>query len=139
MQKNTTRPDAEKLKACIVEDEALIQEMYKDKLHQEGFLVVTANDGQEGIEVIKQEKPDIILADLMMPNKDGFELMQNLKEDPALAKIPVIILTNLDNSEAAEKSSEFNADFYLVKSQYSPSDVVNIVKEILSAQHKILI
>jgi two-component system, OmpR family, alkaline phosphatase synthesis response regulator PhoP len=128
-----------KLKVCIVEDEAMIQEMYKDKLKQEGFLVVTANDGEEGFELIKQEHPDIILADIMMPNQDGIALMGNLKKDPSLSKIPVIILTNLDDSETADRTADFNVAFYLVKAQYSPSDVANVVKEVLDSQHKMIV
>jgi DNA-binding response OmpR family regulator len=136
MEKNAPGAETEKLKVCLVEDEPLIQEMYKDKLKQEGFLVATADDGEQGLALIKQENPDIVLADIMMPNKDGIFLMESMKQDPALSKIPIVILTNLDDSETAERTSKFDADFYLIKSQYSPSDVVNIVKEILSGQHK---
>ena len=130
--------ETEKIKVCIVEDEIMIQQMYKDKFQQEGFLVITASDGKEGFRLIKNEEPDIILADIMMPNQDGIGLMKELKKEPSLSKIPVIVLTNLDNSETAEKTADFNVDFYLVKSQHSPSDVVNIVKEVLDSRHMIV-
>lgn len=136
MQKSTA--DGQKLKVCIVEDEPLIQEMYKDKFEHDGFDVSTASDGEEGLGVIKKEKPDIILTDLMMPNQDGISMMKRLRQDPSFSKTPVVILTNLDNSETAEKTSDFNAAFYLVKSRYSPSEVANIVKEILASQYKIM-
>jgi DNA-binding response OmpR family regulator len=130
--------ETEKIKVCIVEDEEMIRQMYKDKFQHEGFLVITANDGEEGFRLIKDEKPDIILADIMMPNQDGIGLMKQLKQEPSLSKIPVIVLTNLDDNETAEKTADFNVDFYLVKSQHSPSDVVNLVKEVLDSRHIIV-
>lgn len=126
---------SQKFTVCIVEDEALISEMYKTKLEQEDYLVITAEDGEQGLKLLKQYKPDIALIDLMMPNKDGFELMKELKADSELSKIPIIILTNLDDAETADKTANFDAAFYLIKSQYSPSDVVNIVREVLDSQH----
>lgn len=126
---------SQKFTVCIVEDEALILEMYKAKLEQEGYSVITAEDGEQGLSLLKQHRPDIALIDLMMPNKDGFELMKALKADKELSKIPIIILTNLDDAETADKTADFNAAFYLIKAQYSPSDVANIVREVLDSQH----
>lgn len=132
---NNKKPPSQKFTVCIVEDEELISEMYKAKLEQEGYQVLLADDGEKGLALIKESKPDIALIDLMMPNKDGFSLMKSLKEDPSLSKIPIIILTNLDDAETAEKTADFDAAFYLIKSQYSPTDVVNIVGEVLDSGH----
>lgn len=135
--KKPSSSPSQKFTVCIVEDEALISEMYKTKLEQEGYLVVTAEDGEQGLKLLKQHKPDIALIDLMMPHKNGFELMKELKADSELSKIPIIILTNLDDAETADKTADFDAAFYLIKSQYSPSDVVNIVREVLDSQHAV--
>ncbi|MEA2007412.1 MAG: response regulator [Patescibacteria group bacterium] len=132
---NKKKSHSQKFTVCIVEDEALISEMYKTKLQQEGYEVILADDGEKGLTLIKQEKPDIALIDLMMPHKDGFSLMKSLKEDSVLSKIPIIILTNLDDAETADKTADFDAAFYLIKSQYSPTDVVNIVGEVLDSGH----
>jgi DNA-binding response OmpR family regulator len=93
-------PPAQKFTVCIVEDEALISEMYKAKLEQEGYRVLIADDGEKGLALIKENKPDIALIDLMMPHKDGFGLMKSLKEDNDLSKIPIIIRISKGNINA---------------------------------------
>lgn len=122
-------------KVCIIEDEELISEMYKAKLEEEGMKVHTAEDGEKGLELIKEVQPDIALIDVIMPNKGGIELIQDIRKDASISRIPVIILTNLDNTETVEKTYELDVAFYLVKSQYQPSDVARIVKEVLSSNH----
>lgn len=130
-----TTTEKKMLKACVVEDEEMISEMYKAKLEEENFEVYVASDGEEGLALIKKVKPDIALVDVMMPNKDGISLIQEMRKDPDVGRTPVIILTNLDNSETVEKTYDLDVAFYLVKSQYQPSDVARIVKEVLSSKH----
>lgn len=125
----------QEITVCIVEDEDMIAEMYRVKLEEENFQVFTASDGEKGFEVIKRVKPDIALIDIMMPNKDGISLIKNIREDPSISRTPVIILTNLDNSEVVKRTYDLDVDFYLIKSQYQPSDVVKIVKEVLDSKH----
>ncbi|MEA1926286.1 MAG: response regulator [Patescibacteria group bacterium] len=125
----------QEITVCIVEDEEMIAEMYRIKLEEKNFQVFVASDGEKGFEIIKRVKPDIALIDIMMPNKDGISLIKNIRKDPSISRIPVIILTNLDNSEIVKKTYDLDVDFYLIKSQYRPSDVVKIVKEVLSSKH----
>jgi CheY-like chemotaxis protein len=120
-----------KRKICIIEDEASIREVYQIALEGNGFDVVTASDGEEGLAVLKAQKPDLALIDILMPKKDGITLMHEMQADPELYKIPVIILTNLGNEEVIEKTRGLQSQFYLIKSQYSPKDVVRVVKETL--------
>jgi CheY-like chemotaxis protein len=121
---------------CIIDDESLIVEMYSVKLKIEGFDVISACDGEKGLELIKEKKPEIILLDLSMPGMDGFEVMKNLKKNKQLYKIPVIILTNYDLPEMRKQACELGALFFVVKAQHLPSDIAKMVKEILAVKLK---
>ncbi len=120
-----------KQKVCIVEDDPSIQEMYKVKLLQEGYEVITANDGEEGYEVISSERPDIALIDIGMPKMNGIELMKALYDDPELSKIPVVVLTNYDDESIVNQTKGLQSRFYLVKALFTPSGVARIVREVL--------
>jgi DNA-binding response OmpR family regulator len=120
-----------KQKICIVEDEPSIREIYQLALEENGYEVVTAGDGEEGFNVISAEKPDLALIDIMMPVKDGISLIKDLKADENLAKIPIIVLSNLTEEETLAKRNELRTNFYLIKSLFTPKAVVRIVKEVL--------
>lgn len=125
-----------KKKICIIDDEPLILEMYKIKLINEGFEVVTACDGAQGFLTLKKEKPDLALVDIIMPNEDGLSLMKRIKNDPETEKMPVIVLTNLDDAKTRKTACELGALFYLVKPHFMPSQLVKIVKEVLNVKIK---
>lgn len=124
----------ESFKICIVDDESLIIDMYRIKLEANGFKVVSAVDGADGFDVIKNERPDLALVDIIMPNNDGFQLIEKLKNNQNLRKIPIIVLTNLDGPEIREKASRLGVLFFLVKPHFMPSQVVKIIKEALAAK-----
>ncbi|MDP2838252.1 MAG: response regulator [Candidatus Moranbacteria bacterium] len=90
----------EKKKVCIIDDDANIREIYLTKFNQEGFDVSLAMNGEEGLKVIRETKPDIILLDLQMPIMSGVEVLDALHKDLELSKIPVIVLTNIDHEDA---------------------------------------
>lgn len=121
-------------KVCIVEDEPMIQEIYKIKLEEEGFQVITANDGEEGFELIKKELPDIALVDVSMPKIDGITLIRMLQKDEVLLKIPIIVTSNVNDENTLKKAGELDVKFYLVKSLFTPKDVVQIVREALESK-----
>lgn len=118
-------------KVCIIEDEDNIREIYQIALEKEGYEVLTACDGEEGLELLKKNRPDLVLVDLMMPKKDGITLMKEMLADEKLSKIPVIILTNFGSEEMLEKVKDLQSEFYLIKSQYQPKDVVKVVREVM--------
>ncbi len=124
---------AKKYKVCIIEDDPNILEVYERKISRSGFEVVTARDGIMGWEVLKKEFPDIALIDILMPKMNGIELMKKMKEDEELSKIPVIVLTNLEDYETVKKISDLQSRFYLVKALFSPQKVVDLIKEVLKA------
>lgn len=117
---------------CIVDDEAVIVEMYAFKLKQAGYRVISASDGVEGYKVIARQKPDLVLVDLIMPNMDGMTLIRKLKTDTTLKTIPLIVLTNLGNPEKEAEALKLGALFFLVKPHFMPSKILEIVDEVLS-------
>lgn len=121
----------QKKKVCIIDDDPNLREIYLMKFNQEGFDVSLAVDGEEGVKLIREKRPDIILLDLQMPVKNGVEVLQELEADSELSKIPVIILTNIDNEDAFREVGKFETRFYLIKSLTTPQKAVDYVKEVL--------
>lgn len=120
------------IKVLIIEDDLLIQRMYQKIFAFEGYDVKIASNGQEGLEIIKSDKPTIVLLDVMMPVLNGMEVLTKLKEDPDTKSIPVIMLTNLAGEKDAETALSKGAVKYIVKSDFDPKQVVDMVKEILA-------
>src|SRR5271169_5271853 len=99
----------------LVEDNLHIQRIFQDKLQREGFRVVTANDGAAGIERAAEIHPDAILLDIMLPKVDGFQVLATLREDPALAHIPVFILSNRATSNDVQHATSLGARHFFAK------------------------
>jgi len=121
------------IKVLVVEDDELISRMYQKVFQSEGYEVFVAENGQVGLDLARTKEPTIILLDIMMPKLNGMQMLQQLKADPKIAKIPVVILTNLSGTADAEKALEFGAVKYIIKSEYKPKEVFDIVKKILAA------
>ncbi len=119
-------------KILFVEDEPSLQKTMEKILTQEGFKVLAALDGETGLNLIKKEKPDLVLLDLILPKKDGFEVLKEMKEDAELKDIPVIVLTNLEGMGDVEKALSLGATTYLIKANYELEDVVNRIKQFLN-------
>lgn len=118
-------------KIVVVEDDAHISKVYEIKLAKEGFNVVLARDGEEAVAKITAEKPDLVLLDLMLPKKDGFEVLGEVKKNPELAQIPIIVLSNLGQQTDQERAMVLGASEYLVKVDYPIQEVINKVKKYL--------
>ncbi len=113
----------------IVEDEPTLQKALTIALEQEGYQVQGALDGEAGLRLAKETKPNLILLDLILPKMDGFEILEELKKDENTKDLPVIILTNLESSQDIEKALVLGAKTYLVKANYDLKDVIQKVKE----------
>lgn len=124
-------------KIFIVEDDPLMSRMYEKAFRLNGYDVELAFDGEEGLKKLEDmdEKPTVVLLDIMMPKMSGFDVLKAVKGDKSLKKIPMIALTNLAGKDDAEKALKLGAALYLVKSQYDPKEVVEKVKEVI-ANHK---
>ncbi len=121
-------------KIVIVEDDVAMREIVVHKLSTSGFAVKEAEDGQEGLDLIISEKPDIVLLDLMLPEMDGFQVLEKLRkhEDPKVAATPVIILSNLWSNKDILKTKALNVSAYLVKAYFTTEEILNKVNEVLS-------
>lgn len=118
-------------KVLIVEDDPLMSRMFEKIFTFEKFEVEIANDGVEGLKKAKSYKPTIILLDVMMPRLNGLQTLKKLKENATTSKIPIIMLTNLAGQQDAETALSMGAVKYIVKSEYDPKQVSDMVKEIL--------
>ena len=118
----------------LAEDDPLMSRMYERAFKTSGFDLHIAFDGEEAIKTLKAmtPKPVVVLLDVMMPKKSGFDVLREMKADEKLKNIPVILLTNLAGDKDAEKGLELGAVLYLVKSQYSPKETVTKIKEIIA-------
>ena len=120
-----------KKKILLVEDEAMIVEMYKLRFNEDGFEVLVTDKGSEAIKLAKEEKPNIILLDIILPEMDGFAILEQLKGSAATKKIPVIMLTNLGQESDQKKGTEGGADSYLLKASNTPAEVVKEIKKLI--------
>lgn len=118
-------------KILIIEDDKFLRELIGQKLLKEGYDIAEAVDGEKGIKGAKDEKPDLILLDLILPGMDGFEVLIKIKGDSKTAQIPVIILSNLGQKDDIEKGLKMGAADYLIKAHFSPGEIIDKVKVIL--------
>lgn len=118
----------EKKKIMIVEDDSFVMDIYHTKLEQENFEVIEAVNGVEAMKKLQEVSPDIILLDIIMPYMDGLEVLQKIKGDDKLKNIPVVLLTNLSQKEEVNRGLELGANDYLIKSHFTPSEVLEKIK-----------
>ena len=119
------------IKIAIIEDDAVISQMYRMKFEAEGFEVQMAANGRLGVELVEKMRPTIILLDLRMPEMDGAEALTNIRKHDWGKDIPVLILTNVGEEEAPTELKELNVLSYIVKADLTPSQVVDRVKKAL--------
>ena len=119
-------------KVLIIEDDQRINKVYTAKLLVEKVKAITALDGEEGLRKVYSEKPDLILLDLMLPKKSGFEILKEIKADPKVKDIPVLILSNLAQEKEIEEGLALGALDYLVKTNYSIQQVMEKINKALN-------
>ncbi len=119
------------MKILIIDDEQSILKMYTAPFEAKGDEVMTALEGETGLKFARDQHPDVILLDIIMPRVNGLDILKTLKEDPATKEIPVVLLTNLPEESSIEKTKSLGAAGYLVKAQNEPSIVVEKVKKIV--------
>ena len=121
-----------KVLVLVVEDDVILANMYTQKLETENYGVEVCYDGAEGYEKIKLDKPSVVIMDLLMPNMNGFEVLQKVKADEKLKNTPIILLSNVAAPGEAQKALNAGASAYFVKAETKPSDIVAKVKDLLS-------
>ncbi len=122
----------------IVEDDVAMREIVTHKLSSSGFTVKEAEDGRLGLDLINQTKPDLVLLDLMLPEVDGFEVLETVRKstDPKLAKTPIIILSNLWSNKDILKTKALHVQAYLVKAYFTTEEILKKVEEVLANPDK---
>ncbi|MDD3646954.1 MAG: response regulator [Candidatus Dojkabacteria bacterium] len=120
-------------KILIAEDETFLRSIIKSKLAKSGYEVIEVEDGEAALRSIQNDKPDLVLLDLMMPKMNGYDVLKKIKEDPELANIPVIVLSNLGQDSDIEKGKELGAVDYIVKSNVSINEVLKKVEDTINS------
>lgn len=123
-------------KVLIIEDDTFISELYKVVFSKRGYEPIIAKDGEEGFLKVQELRPRIVLLDIMMPKMNGLEMLQKLKKETDLQGISIIVLTNLSESTIENQILEAGALKYLIKSRYTPDQIVDIVQETIAEGEK---
>lgn len=121
-------------KVLLVEDEALIRELYARQLSKSGFLVKSVADGESGLQALNQEKFDLLLLDIMLPGMNGLEMLKEFKSKNPDSTMLVILLTNLGQESVIKEGFELGANAYLIKTSYTPDQIVEEVKNTLDGK-----
>jgi len=116
-------------KVLVVEDEQLIADLLQKKLIKEGYYAFAAGDGEAALQQIREERPDIVLLDIVLPRMNGFEVLAELRKDEELRKIPVIIISNSGQQAEIEKAKEVGVRDWLVKTEFDPKEVLEKVQK----------
>ncbi len=124
-------------KVLLVEDDNNLREIFEMRLQAEGYQTVVAGNGEEGLVVAMKEKPDLIIADIMMPKLSGFEMLETLRASPELKDTKAIMMTALGQAEDQARGERAGVVKYLVKSQVTLEDFVRIVREVLQPDQKV--
>ncbi len=120
-----------KKKILLVEDEEIIRNLLKKKLEQEGYEVKIAIDGEDGLKAMRNEKPNLVLLDIIMPKLSGFEVMEEIQKNEELKMIPVIVISNSGQPVELDKAKKLGAKDWLIKTEFDPQEVVaKVVKQI---------
>ena len=122
---------AKKKTILLVEDDAFVSDVYSARFKEEDVCFVLASDGREAMKKLKEDTPDVVLLDIMMPYMDGMEVLEMMKKSDDWKDIPVLMLTNLSEKENIERAMKLGADDYIIKSHFTPSEVSDRVRVLL--------
>lgn len=118
-------------KILIIEDEKILRDMYAQKLSRAGFEVLSVAGAEEGLEAAKKEKPDLILLDILLPKENGIFFLKKLRRDPKICQSEVVAFSNFDDSDTREEAKKLQVKDYLIKTDYTPREIVEKIKEYL--------
>lgn len=119
-------------KVLIIEDEEVLRNVLAKKLEKEGYEAIVAADGEAGMDSIRNENPDMILLDIMLPKKNGYQILEEMHGDEKLKKIPVLVISNSGQPVEIKKILELGACDYLVKADFEPQEVIDKMRTCLS-------
>jgi len=119
-------------KILLVEDEKILAEMYRDKFTQAGFEVFLAFEAKEGLKLAEKEKPDLVVLDILLPKENGITFLAWLRKKSETSLIPVVAFSNYDDPETKRTALRLGVKDYLIKTNYTPSEIVTKIKQLLS-------
>lgn len=131
---NNSLAATKRARVLIIEDDGFLGRLLVRKLDKEGLAADLAVDGKEGLKKITEERPDLLLLDLILPGLDGFQILKNLRENKTTAGLPVIVLSNLGQLEEINKAKALGADDFLIKANFTPTEVVSKIKNLLKGR-----
>ena len=123
--------DEHKKKILIIEDDEHVSKVYEMKFLKEGYSTVLVANGEQAVEKVTSEKPNLIILDLMVPRKDGFAILEEIKKNPSTASIPVLVLSNLGGKDDQKRALGLGANDYMVKVENSMQEVIERAKKFL--------
>ncbi len=121
-------------KILLIEDDEVLSEMYRFRFAKDGYETILASDGETGVGLAEQGGFDLILCDVFMPKMDGYQVLERLKKNEKTAKLKIYVLSNLGQDAEIQKAVDLGADGYLIKSHYTPSQLVMKIEDILSGK-----
>lgn len=127
----STKKKETKKKVLIVEDEGLLIDMYTEKLQHAGFSIARASSSKEASEVAEKEKPDFILLDMLLQDENGLSFLWKRQNDPVIGDIPVIVFSNFQDEKTEREAIRLGALDYLIKTLYTPQEIVDKIKKYL--------
>lgn len=116
-------------KILIIEDEKILVEMYKSKLEANNFKVISAFSSEEGIEIFKKEKPDLVILDILLPRENGITFLEKIEKIKVISNIHIIVFSNYDDPVIKKEAFKLGAEDYLIKTQFTPREFLEKVKE----------
>ena len=125
-------PDITMKRILLVEDDPFLADIYTTKMEKAGFEVGVIRDGDGVIQAVKEQKPDLLVLDIVLPHLDGWEITKQIKQDENMNGLKIVILSNLGQKNDVEKGLKLGAVKYLIKAHYTPTEIVEEIKKILS-------
>ena len=118
-------------KILVVEDEKILRDMYVEKLTKGGFKVFSTGDSQEAVELVKKEKPDLVLLDILLPKENGISLLGKMRKSPELKNTQVVAFSNYDDPQTRKEAKKLGVIGYLIKTNFTPKEIVEKIREYL--------
>ncbi|MCK5027503.1 MAG: response regulator, partial [Candidatus Pacebacteria bacterium] len=119
-------------KILVVEDDIVLRDVLKEKLAQKGYAVFAVEDGEQALRHIADDKPDLILLDILMPRKGGMEVMEELNQDEEFKQIPIIVISNSGQPVEVQRAKDLGAKEFLIKAVFDPNEVLEKVEKVLN-------
>lgn len=119
----------------VVEDDSFLRKLLSDKLRHEGFELFEATNGQEALDFLKNNKPILMLLDLMMPGVDGFQVLESVRRDERIKDLPVIVLSNVGEKNMIERVQQLGADDYLIKAHFVLDEIIERITKVLGKRY----